>query len=1000
VALIIQKYDKIFCFLTICSLFCSSCGFPYNTRQARQARKATRLAKKQLKKDQARQDIATQDSLNNLVALNDSTSTPSINEIADSNLTEQPDTSNNPTPPIASDSTKAPPTIITVVRTDSANIDSISTLMTTLDSLSTADLAATDSLPIDSTEILTASDSTIIDSLESVSTIKESIKRVVLFSPDSLNLPVQYESADSMIYDLAERKVYMYDNAEVFYEQYQLKAGYIEFNFVTNVATATCLIDSAGNEVQCPFFDDKEQQFTSRRIEFNFKTKKGKVYDASTQQGDGYLVSNATKFISKDVDSTSDGSQNILYSQGCLYTTCDHKHPHFGIRASKAKIIPGKLIVVGPSFLEIMGSPTPILLPFGFFPITKNKRSGLILSMDLDFSPTLGPGIREIGFYLGLSEFWDLKVTGDFYMRGSLRARIQSNYNIRYKGKGMVKLGYTRIQIDEEGTPSYDLQQSFNFSWSHNQSPQAHPSQSFQASVNFGTSDYYKSTYNDVNSVLQATFNSNVSYSKRFLGTPFSISARLSHSQNTQTHAMTINFPQINLNMNQIFPFKRKKAVGKQRWYERIGFSYGMSASNTITTTDTALFQPGGFEEAIKNMNYSMTHSPRLNFSFKLFKFINVQPSVNYTQQWFFYQNKQRFDPTPVVDTGGVITSYGSVETYKDYGFYTTHRFSAGINMNTQIYATGIFNLGGLKQVRGVFSPNIGFSWTPSYEDAYDYFYDSVQYDSRYPEQLRRYNNFAFTPPAGKTALLTYSLGSRFEAKIKKGKRDTLSKEPYKKIILIPSATISGSYNLAADSLHLSPFNFNTYTTLFKKINLRFSATFDPYAADPETNRRINTFEYSRSQRLMRVTSMSFNASTSITSSDLRKIFKKKDGTEAKGKKKFDLLRSVNISYNFIVNNMYLNGVDTMLVTANQLSFSGSINLSKGWAIRVGNIGYSFKDERITFPDFTFSRDLHCWQMGLSWQPERQTWNFFIRVKPGSLGFLNVPVKREFYDVF
>lgn len=996
--LILQKYYKLFFFLTICSLFCSSCGFPYNTRQAREARKSTRLAKKKLKK---KASIA-QDSSVHLIALSDSIPTLSTEEKADINLAEKSDTSSNSTISIASDSTKVPPTIITVVRTDSANIDSISTLMTTLDSLSIDGFTAIDSIPLDSTDLLTAIDSTIIDSLANVSTIKESIKRVVLFSPDSLNLPVQYESADSMIYDLAERKVYMYDNAEVYYEQYQLKAGYIEFNFVTNVATATCLIDSAGNEVQCPFFDDKEQQFTSRRIEFNFKTKKGKVYDASTQQGDGYLVSNATKFVSKKVDSTSDATENILYSQGCLYTTCDHEHPHFGIRASKAKIIPGKLIVVGPSFLEIMGSPTPILLPFGFFPISKNKRSGLILSMDLDFSPTLGPGIREIGFYLGLSEFWDLRVTGDFYMRGSLRARVQSNYNIRYKGKGAVKIGYTRIQIDEEGTPSYDLQQSFNFSWSHSQSAQAHPSQSFQASVNFGTSDYYRNTFNDVNSVLQATFNSNVSYTKRFLGTPFSISARLSHSQNTKTNAMTINFPQINLNMNQIFPFKRKKAVGKQRWYERIGFSYGMSASNTLTTTDTALFQPGGFEQAVKDMNYSMTHSPRLNFSFKLFKFINIQPSVNYTQQWFFYQNKQRLDPTPIISSTDITdtTSHGSVEIYKDYGFYTTHRFSAGININTQIYATGILNVGGLKQMRAIFSPNIGFSWTPSYEDSYDYFYDSVQLDTRYPDQLRRYNNFAFSPPTGKTALLNYSLGSRFEAKIKKGKLDTLSKEPYKKIVLIPSATISGSYNLAADSLHLSPFNFNTYTTLFKKINLRFSATFDPYAADPETNRRINTFEYSRSQRLMRVTSMAFNASTSITSSDLRKIFKKKGAPEAKGEKKFDLLRSVNVSYNFIVNNLYLNGIDTMLVTANQLSFSGSINLSKGWAIRVGNIGYSFKDERITFPDFTFSRDLHCWQMGLSWQPERQTWNFFIRVKPGTLGFLNVPVKREFYDVF
>ncbi len=981
-ALLVQKYYKLLCFLTICSIFCSSCGFPYNTRQARAARKTQRLQKKQAKKLQAQvaNDTLVAAKKDRLASADTaSTTTPVV--ATDSIPSVDPDTSINP--------------ILTP--TDTFHLDTLATEgIDTLNQL--------DSTFIDSTDSMTVilPDSSIIDGLDTIPTTSGADEKVIRYSQDSLDLPVQYESADSMIYDLVDRKVYMYNNAEVFYEQYNLKAGYIEFNFLTNVATATCLLDSAGNEIQCPFFDDKTQQFTARRIEFNFKTKKGKIYDASTQQGDGYLVSNATKFISKGGDSTTDNSQNILYSQGCLYTTCDAKHPHFGIRASKAKIIPGKLIVVGPSFLEIMGSPTPVLLPFGFFPITKNKRSGLILSMDLDFSPTLGPGIREIGFYLGLSEYWDLKVTGDFYMRGSLRTRIKSNYNIRYKGQGTVELGYTRLQIDDKGTPGYDLTNEFKVSWTHTQSPQAHPSQNFTGTINFGTSDYNRNTFNDADNVLAATFNSNISYTKRFLGTPFSISARLSHSQNTQTNAMTITFPQLTFNMNQIFPFKRKNISGKQRWYERIGFSYNMNGSNTITTTDTALFQPGGLEEAIENMNYSITHSPRLNFSFKLFKVINVQPNVNYSQRWFFYRNRQFLDPTPVVNPSDATdtTSYGTVDNYREYGFFSTHKFSAGVNVNTQIYATGEFNWGALKSLRAVISPTVGFNWEPSYENAYDYYYDSVQTDTRYPEQLRRYNYFAFAPPSGRTALLTYSIGTRFEAKVKKPLQDSLNKEPFKKIVLIPTATISGNYNIAADSLHLSPINFNVNTTLFKKINIRFSSTFDPYAANPENNARINTFEYTLSKRLVRVTSMSFNASTSITSKDLRDIFRKKGVKEDKDKKQFELIKNINIGYNLIVNNRYIDGVDSTVVTAHQLSFSGFINLSKGWGIRVGNIGYSFKDERITFPDFTFSRDLHCWQMGLSWQPERQTWSFFIRVKPGSLGFLEVPVERGVYDTF
>ncbi|CAA6827228.1 MAG: Putative organic solvent tolerance protein OstA [uncultured Aureispira sp.] len=1000
--LLIQKYYKLLCFLTICSLFCSSCGFPYNTRQARDARKAQRLDQKQAKKlkGQASNDTTTVASKDTTLVVSKNVKGSKFNKLDPNSSTLTID-SNSVSPKDSLSVVNIPLTPADTLNIDTLmnpDLDSLDTLDSTLLGTLDTTITALDSMLLDSMSI----DSMLSDSMR-LDSIPEVVEGGIRYSQDSVDMPVQYESADSMIYDLVERKVYMYDNAEVFYEQYNLKAGYIEFNFLTNVATATCLIDSAGNEEQCPFFDDKTQQFTCRRIEFNFKTKKGKIYDATTQQGDGYLVSNATKFISAGGDSTTDNSQNILYSQGCLYTTCDAEHPHFGIRASKAKIIPGKLIVVGPSFLEIMGSPTPILLPFGFFPITKNKRSGLILSMDLDFSTRLGPGIQEIGFYLGLSEYWDLKVTGDFYMRGSFRTRVASNYNIRYKGQGKIELGYNRLQIDDKNTPGYSLSNDFKINWTHSQSPQAHPSQNFTGTINFGTSNYNKNTFNDVDNVLATTFNSNISYTKRFLGTPFSLSARISHSQNTNTNAMTITFPQLSFNMNQIFPFKRKNISGSKRWYDRIGFSYNMNGNNTITTTDTALFQPGGLEKALEDMNYSLTHNPRLNFSFKLFKVINVQPSVNYTQQWFFYRNKQFLDPTPTVSATDATdtTSFGSIENYKEYGFYTTHSFRAGVNVTTQIYATGQFNLGPLKSLRAVFTPNVGLSWSPDYENAYDYFYDSVQYDTRYPEVLRRYNYFSFSPPSGRTALLTYSLSSIFEAKVKKTRRDSLNKEPFKKVILIPRAAISGSYNIAADSLHLAPISFNTSTTLFKKINVQFSSTFDPYAANPETNARINTFEYSLSKRLARVTAMSFLASTSLSSKDLRKVFGKKDAKEdEKDKDQFDLIQKINIGYNLVINNKYINGVDTSVVIANQLSLSGAINLSKGWSIRIGNIGYSFKDERITFPDFTFARDLHCWQMGLSWQPERQTWNFYIRVKPGSLGFLEVPVQRGVYDTF
>lgn len=951
-----------------------SCSYPQLTRQAKDFRKAQRIAQKQLK-ETIKVDSTSM-----------STSKPDSAFNSSSQLTQQDSLSQSTLASIDSlqeDNTPVKPSV-SVISPDSSRFsfdpDSSNFTVPSMDSSVAIDTIINDTIFQDSIQLDT-----------NIRTYP------LVVSPDSLDLPVQYESIDSMIYDIASRKVFMYGDASVFYEQYVLQAGYIEFDFSTNIAMATCLVDSNGNEYQCPFFDDKNQQFSARRIEFNFRSKKGKVYDASTQQGDGYLVSKATKFISTE---SSDDKDNIIYSKGCIYTTCDHETPHFGIRASSAKIIPNKLIVVGPSYLEIMGTPTPLVLPFGFFPLTKNKKSGLIISPDFDFSPTLGPGIRGNGFYLSLSDHLDLRVTGDFYMRGSIRAYANSNYKWRYKSNGTVSLGYTRIVNDEPNTPDYSLQQSFNLSWSHAQSPKAHPSQSFTASVNFGTSDYFQNTFNEADAVLQATFNSSIGYTKRFLGTPFSLSARVSHSQNTQTRVMTLNVPTLSLNMNQIFPFKRKNKVGKQRWYERIGFSYNMSGRNTIVSSDTSLFTPDGFRDAIDNMNYDITHSPRLNMSFKLFDVINIQPNINYTQRWFFYKNIQTFDPTPTIDTNGIDTlTFGSVNTSRDYGLFTTHQFSASINMNTQIFATGTFNILGLHQIRAIFSPNVGFTWRPDYESSYDYYYDSVQYDSRYPDQLRQYNHFAFIPPSGQTGLLTFSLNARFDAKIKKSRSDTLSKGAFKKVSLIPNFTISGNYNIMADSLHLSPISLNTYTTLFKKINVRVTATFDPYTANRENNTRLNTFAFTETGELLRFTNVSFNASTSFNSKDIRSIFLKKNEKDNYNKG-FELLNNVSVGYNFVISRSFVDGIDSVQVTAHQLSFSGTINLSKGWNIRVGRIGYDFKNNRVTYPDFTFSRDLHCWQMGLSWQPERQTWGFFLRVKPGSLSFLNVPVNKEFYDVF
>ena len=947
-----------FLIFSVCLLMLGSCRYPYNTAQARMERR--------IKKDKIQQAKVA-------MAL------------------EKEQKSLSPDSTSISKNDSIPPKKIS--KSNKVSPDSL--------------VAKTDSLPADS--LIVKSDS--IVPIDSVSIVKT--EKIIQLSPDSLKAPLQYNAKDSMIYDFIQKKIFLYGTAEVVYENYEIKAGYIELDFNTYTAKAEGITDSLGRRTEDPYFSDGNQKFDSRKIEYNFRSKKGKVYDASTEQGDGYFLSKETKFISKD----SLIKDDIIYSGGCTYTTCNHRQPHFGIRTSKAKVIPNKLIIVGPSYLEIMGTPTPLVLPFGFFPITKTRRSGLIMSTNFDFSPVWGPGIRGIGYYLGISEHIDLAITGDFYTRGTFRVNATSNYNKLYKSNGSFSVGYAITKIDERGTPDYSRSQDFNLRWTHTQSPKAHPTQNFSASVNFGTSNFYRNTTTTANTALQSTLQSNISWSKRFIGTPFSLALGASHSQNTSNRIMTITLPKTTLTMNQIFPFKRKNPIGQDRWYERIGLSYNVSANNQFQIIDSLLFQPDGLANAMKEAKYSVVHSPNLNMSFKVLKHINVQPNINYREYWYFYANEQNFDPTLLVvadtsfdsETGQIQSisfdsTYGKIENIRDYGFRAVRDFSAGVSINTQIFATGTYNIGRLQKVRAVIRPNVGMSWRPDFSKDFWGYYADVQTDTRYPDVFNRYARFDVVPGAGQQAQLNYSLNMRVEGKMKKSKRDTVGTDKSRNFVIINNANVTSSYNIAADSLKMAPVTLNANTTLLKIVNATLNMTYDPLAADKNTNRRIDSYEWSVNKRLMRLTQASLNLTTGLTSQNIKSLFKpqnaKPDPKQAKQNAEFKLLQNLNINYNLRFTNQYVEGRDSLIITANELSLSAGLNLSKGWSIGIPRIGYDFSKKRITYPDFTFSRNLHCWEMGLSWQPEPKTWNFFLRVRPGSLGFINLPLRKTQFDPY
>ncbi len=848
----------------------------------------------------------------------------------------------------------------------------------------------------------------VIDSLPPESKSTTSTAKI-RYSSDSLDVPVNYSAADSMIYDLAGQQIHLYGGASVEYESMSLKADYIIFDMANDIVTASSL---GGKKAE---FADGDQTFSSDSIKYNFRTQRGKVYQVRIEEGDGYLLSDNVKF---DMRSQKHADEDdVVYAQGTIYTTCDHPEPHFGVRSRKAKIIPDKVIVVGASNLEIENIPTPLVLPFGFFPLKKGRRSGLIFPRNYEFDPKLGFGLRNIGYYKAINDYWDVQLTGDIYTRGTWRLNTRTNYKKRYKYTGSFAIGYSHLRQDiPEIEPK--PQRDFNVQWTHNQDASAHPTRTFQASVNVATGTYFSRNFNDAQSVLNTTLRSGVSVRKKFPGKPYTLSAGFSHSQNTTTREMTVNFPEVTFNMTQINPFERKNKVGKERWYEKITFSYNTNLKGIAQTNDTLIFQKDPLDEA----NLGMKHDPRVGMNFRIFKYINVNPTINYSEEWYLKTKEFNFDSTTIrnqiieydLDDDGNIqidplsgdtliisdreeVIYGQVDTTFRYGFASLREISGGVSVNTRLY--GMLPLGKQGQaIRHTVTPNISMNFSPDYLRPFWGYYDSIQVDNRdiYDKEIySRFEDGVFggAPSRTRQASLSYGITNQLEGKFF-SRKDTTQR--FKKVMLINQLSINSSYNIAADSFNMSNIRMSGNTKFFKVINANFGASFDPYALD-ERGRRMNTYYWKTNQRLMRFTNANLTLTTRLNPQDISNAFgKNKDEKGERRPSSKQVISSLSFTYSFNIAKQFVNGQDSLVVTRNNIGLSRTtLNLTDKWRADVGSIGYDFVRKQMTYPDLSIYRDLHCWESGLSWQPERRTFAFFLRVKPGTLDFLKIPYTRN-----
>lgn len=851
-------------------------------------------------------------------------------------------------------------------------------------------------LPVysDTTSLHAADTSKTNDSISPADTVKSS-------PPMNLEFDLVRSANDSIVQDLANRKVYLYGNAEVTYGDIDLKAAFIRVNFNNNTVFARGVKDSTGKIVGKPIFKQGDESFKTKDITYNFVTKKGLIHDVRTKQDQGFLHSSLVKRM-------PDNSINV---KNGYFTTCDRQPPDYEFKFSKARVIPQKLIVTGPVYMEIEGVPVPLALPFGIFPNNPKRQSGFIV-------PTYGESANR-GFYLeGGGFFWaasdhfTLKITGDIYTGGSWKLSPVLTYRKRYKYSGALAFSLARNVINTKGDPDYSNSKDFRIRWTYNQDPKARPNSTFSANVNIITSNYVKYSTVNVNTYLSNEFQSSVAYQTSWAGKYF-LTLSANHRQNTKTHVVQVTLPELTFTVNRFYPFQKKSGSSKNP-FSGLSISYTMKAKNTINTTDSMLFKPITFTH---DMQSGIESNIPINLPLKVFKYLTLSTSVNLTDRMYFKSLRKHW-----VDTSAT-SGYVAIDTIP--GFNNIFDFGLSTSLSTKIYGMLRFKKGFLRAVRHVMTPAIGFAYVPDFGNE-KWGYTGHYYDTLgRPVIYSKYGGPGFlygAPGTRKVGNINFSLANSLEIKVQ-SRKDTVT--GLKKIPLIQNFSISGNYDFTRDSLKMSNLYLSGRTTLWKGLTVQYAGVLDPYVVD-SAGRSINKTEWQVNRKLFRMDNSSWNVSFNFNLSDKnfktgkknkkrqaaeKKILKKAPETEAndilnnpQNYVHWDVSWSLNLSYHFTYTNVknYIKQVWTPRKTLVQtLGLSGQVNITPNWKFTFRS-GWDFTNNQLSYTDVNLYRNLHCWAMRFSWIPigPRKSWNFTINVKASILQDLKLTKKKDFRDSY
>ena len=823
---------------------------------------------------------------------------------------------------------------------------------------------------------------------------------------NGIDSPVDYVANDSLTYNAASGLAHLYGQSNVKYQNMDLSADHIYMSLDSNLVHADSRMDTTTNKpIGSPVFKMGSDTYETGEMAFNFKSKKGIIEDVYTQQEDGYLTSELSKR----------GAEGEMFLQHGRYTTCDDPHPDFYLAMSRAKVRPGKDVVFGPTYLVVADVPLPLAIPYGFFPFTKSYSSGFIMPTYGDETER-GFYLRDGGYYFALSDKMDLKLLGEIYTKGSWALSVASNYRKRYRYSGSFYANYQNTLTGEKNMPDYQKQTSFKIQWSHRQDTKANPFSSLSASVNYASTSYERNNLNSMynpQALTQSTRTSSVSWQTTFSSIGMSLSSQMNLNQNMRDSSIALTLPDLNISIAQFYPFKRKKAVGDARWYEKISVSYTGQVKNEINTKEDQLLH----SSLTRDWKNGMSHTIPIKGNFTLFSYLNLTPSFNFYDRMVFRRTNKSWDVQNQREVADTVS-----------GFYNLYNWNLALSASTKLYGFWIPNRkifgDKIQAIRHVITPTVSFSYAPDFSDSRYGYYDSYQKtDANGNVTMVDYSPFqgaAFSPPGrGKTGTVNFDLGNNLEMKLKSDDDST----GFKKISLIDEFRLGMSYNFAADVRPWSNLSTTLRLKLSKSYTLNLSAVFASYVYEADsvgaTPRESEHQTYWGLGKMGRFQGMSQNLSYTLNNEKVanfikwlkgEKVDKKKDGkdrnrrdeeewdsdvetnidkemeeakhgakrgdnakadTDDDGYMAFKIPWSLSLGYGINMRedtDVKKFNYDTMRYPykfSQTLNISGNVRISDGWNINFSS-GYDFDNQKISMTTASLSRDLHCFNMSCS----------------------------------